>query len=64
MRNSFADAANYVDNTAGDIAEAVRDLRARNPEMRESAGRQILIGERYFDNATVQIKDFYLNAEE
>jgi glycosyltransferase involved in cell wall biosynthesis len=64
LRDCFADASIYVDNTAGDIARAVRDLHARNSEMRQAACKQKLIRERYYDNAIVGIKDAYLHAVE
>jgi glycosyltransferase involved in cell wall biosynthesis len=60
LRDCFADAAIYVDNSAGAIAAAVRELHARNPELREAAGRQKVVRERYYAKAIEQIRETYL----
>ena len=64
LRDCFADAAIYVDNTSDAIAEAVRDLRAREAEMREAVSRQQLVRKRYFDNALLRIREAYSHAGE
>jgi glycosyltransferase involved in cell wall biosynthesis len=64
LRDCFADAAVYVDNTADAIAEAVRDLRARESEMRDAVSRQQLVRKQYFDNAISRIREAYSHAGE